>query len=283
MNPQELPPPPLPEPVEARPAPAPPERPAETPLPDQLDLKSLFEGLLRRPKDLIPKLGVPGHQAAGKLALLILVTFAMFGVVLGCFAKHEQLWAAPLKMSAGLLFSSFICFPSLYIFSALAGARMTVSQLAVCFAAALTVTGLLLLGFAPAIWIFAESSDSFGFIGALVLIIWLISLVFGFGFLRNAVKVSGGGQDGPMILWFGIFLLVTLQMSTSLRPILGRSDAFLTSEKRFFLQHWGMTMGTSLSPVGKVPSATTQAPEAGAQPAPSSVFSPGFRNPPVSE
>jgi hypothetical protein len=43
-----------------------------------------------------------------------------------------------------------------------------------------------------------------------------------------------------------IFLLVGLQMTTSLRPILGRSDTLLTQEKKFFLQHWAETVGTSL-------------------------------------
>ena len=36
-----------------------------------------------------------------------------------------------------------------------------------------------------------------------------------------------------------IFLLVTVQMTTSLRPIVGESDAvFNFGEKKFFLQYW---------------------------------------------
>ncbi|MEJ6581059.1 MAG: hypothetical protein QNL33_15890 [Akkermansiaceae bacterium] len=30
-------------------------------------------------------------------------------------------------------------------------------------------------------------------------------------------------------------------MSTTLRPLIGRSDSFFTSGKRFFLEHWGLT------------------------------------------
>ncbi len=41
-------------------------------------------------------------------------------------------------------------------------------------------------------------------------------------------------------------MMVSLQMTTSLRPILGRSDHFITQEKKFFLEHWGDTAGTSL-------------------------------------
>ena len=49
-----------------------------------------------------------------------------------------------------------------------------------------------------------------------------------------------------------VFILVTLQLSTSLRPILGRSDKFLTlDEKKFFLQHWYDSADASLSNTNK--------------------------------
>ncbi len=35
-----------------------------------------------------------------------------------------------------------------------------------------------------------------------------------------------------------IFVLVVLQMTTALRPIVGQAEAFLPQEKRFFLSHW---------------------------------------------
>lgn len=222
--------------------------PIEAPLPEKPDFKSLFEALLRRPRALVERLSEPGHGATGKFALMAVVSILLFGFVLGCFAKHEQLWAAPLKITGGLLISGIICFPSLYIFSTLAGARVGISQLAACLAGALALAGLLLLGFAPAVWIFVESTDSFGFIGTLGIGAWIIALVFSLKFLKSAVFATGGTQKGPLFIWSVVFLLVTLQMTTSLRPILGRSPVLLTQEKKFFLQHWGDTMGESLTP-----------------------------------
>jgi hypothetical protein len=125
---------------------------------------------------------------------------------------------------------------------------VAISQLAACLAGALALAGLLLLGFAPAVWIFAESTDSLGFMGALTLGSWLIALVFALRFLKSVIFASGGTENGPLVIWCMVFLLVTLQMTTSLRPILGRSEAFLTSEKKFFLQHWGDSMGDNLPP-----------------------------------
>lgn len=220
--------------------------PLEAPLPEKLDLRILFEALLRRPHDLVARLASPGHDATPRFALITLVSFLLFGVVLGCFAKHEQLWAAPLKISAGILIAGAICFPSLYIFSTLAGAKTSVTQLAACLAGALALAGLLLLGFSPAIWIFTESTDSFAFMGFLALAAWGVSVVFALRFLLAAIRSTGGSQAAPLGIWCAVFLLVTLQMTTSLRPILGRSDDLLTSEKKFFLQHWTDTFGKSL-------------------------------------
>ena len=222
--------------------------PLEAPLPEKLDFKTLFEALLRRPVALIARLEDPNHQATGKFALLSIISFLLFGLVLGCFAKNEQLWAAPAKVTAGLVFSGLICFPSLYIFATLAGARVSISQLAACLAGALALAGLLLLGFAPAVWIFAESTDSLGFMGALAIGSWIVAVSFALRFLKSAVTVTGGSQRGPLIIWSAVFLLVTLQMTTSLRPILGKSEVLLTQEKKFFIQHWFETMGESLTP-----------------------------------
>jgi len=239
MNPSEIP-------------PASPPVSPDLPLDGRPDLKTLFEALLRRPAQLVDRLARDGHGATPRFALMAFVSFLLFGLVLGCFAKHEQLWAAPLKVTAGLAFASVICFPSLYIFATLAGARISISQLAACLAGALALAGLLLLGFAPAIWIFAESTDAFGFMGSLAIGSWVIALYFALRFLKAAVFATGGSQKSPLVVWSFVFLLVTLQMTTSLRPILGRSEAFLTHEKRFFLQHWGRWFGRTLSTTTEV-------------------------------
>jgi hypothetical protein len=220
--------------------------PLEQPLGVKPDMKSLFEALLRKPHLLVARLAEPGHGATPRFAFMALVSFLLFGFVLGCFAKHEQLWAAPLKITAGIGFASVICFPSLYIFSTLAGARVSLGQLAACLAGALALAGLLLLGFAPAVWIFAESTDSFGFMGSLALGSWVIAIYFALRFLKAVVVSTGGTQKGPLVVWSFVFLLVSLQMTTSLRPILGRSEALLTHEKKFFLEHWGDHFGGSL-------------------------------------
>lgn len=112
----------------------------------------------------------------------------------------------------------------------------------------MAVVSILLFGFAPAVWIFAEYTDSLGFMGALAIGAWVIAVFFALRFLKSVIFATSGTQKSPLAIWSIVFLLVTLQMTTSLRPILGRSEVRLTQEKKFFLQHWGDTFGTSLKP-----------------------------------
>lgn len=207
-------------------------------------LSAVFEGLLKSTKNLIA--GITDGKApitfTSKLLILALLGFVIFGVTMGSFSFHEQLWAAPLKTLLGLTFSTIICLPSLYIFSALTGTSLGIKQIIQGMAGALALIATLLLGFTPVLWVFSQSTTSEVFFGFLVLMTWLISLFFGTGFLLKMLEKSGSHNKGPLRVWIGILLLVTLQMSTTLRHLVGRSERLFTTEKRFFLEHWTMTI-----------------------------------------
>lgn len=235
-----------PAPEASTPGTPPPMRKPLPPLPDRPNLRDLFEALLRRPAELARHHASGGTRALKSFALLAVISMVVFGFVLGTFAYGTQLWAAPLKIGLGLLFAGIICYPSLYIFSSLAGCQASATRLAATLGGMLALAGLLLLGFAPAIWIFAQGTASFGFMGSLSVGAWLIALVFAFRFISTVLKEHGTTQKSPMRIWSVIFLLVTLQLTTSLRPILGNSDKLLTNEKKFFLAHWSETFAESL-------------------------------------
>ena len=97
-------------------------------------------------------------------------------------------------------------------------------------AGSLALIASLLLGFTQVLWGFSQSTTSETFFGFLVLATWLIALFFGTGFLLKMFAQTGTPQTAPLRIWIGIFLLVTLQISTSLRPLIGRSDSFFTTE-----------------------------------------------------
>jgi hypothetical protein len=85
--------------------------------------------------------------------------------------------------------------------------------------------------------------------GALHLIFWIIATFFGLRFLQTGFSHSNARSLAGFKTWVIIFLLVAVQMTTALRPILGTSENFLPREKKFFLTHWGdcMTVTNSLS------------------------------------
>jgi hypothetical protein len=212
-------------------------------------MRELFEALLRRPADLARHIACGERLTIAMFGTIALIAIAVFGLILGTFAYGDQLWAAPTKLAGGLVFAALMCFPSLYIFSNLAGAQISAAKLAGFLGGMLALAGLLLLGFAPALWIFTQATMSFGFMGFLALGAWLLALMFAFRFLLVALRAAGASQIPPLFVWFGIFVLVTLQLSTSLRPILGHSDKFFTTQKKFFLHHWAEMYGKELPPI----------------------------------
>lgn len=224
--------------------PTPADPTAAEPLTKNAGVAEVFECLLKHPHALINTIRhseSPG-LLVGKLLLLALGGFLIFGLTLGSFTFHEQLWAAPMKTILGLVITSIICLPSLYIFTALTGTTLAIKEVVQGMAGALALIAALLLGFTPVLWVFSQSTSSEPFYGFLVLIAWLIALFFGTGLLLKMLDHTGTKKKGPLRIWIGIFLLVSLQMSTTLRPIIGRSDDLFTTEKRFFIEHWALEM-----------------------------------------
>lgn len=206
----------------------------------------IIEALLKFPGRIIYELQNNWHAGLGGwLAALALAGMAGYGVVVGSFSGGAQMWIAPAKLALGTLFSTLICLPSLYIFAGLAGINVRLRTVAGILFAAVALSALLLIGFAPVAWIFSQSTDSIPFMGGLHLILWVIAIGFGLRLIGAMGRLLAGATGGQMKLWSLIFILVCLQMTTTLRPIIGTSDRFLPGEKKFFLTHWFETLNKS--------------------------------------
>ena len=64
-----------------------------------------------------------------------------------------------------------------------------------------------------------------------------VAFSFGLKFLRRGFGATSGWTSGLRV-WVVIFVLVMLQMSTALRPLVGTSPTILPEQKKFFLVHW---------------------------------------------
>jgi hypothetical protein len=195
--------------------------------------------LLRAPGRILHQLNTEGSSSlAIKLLGCTILCLAVFGFLLGTFSGGAQLWAAPTKVVLGTLASGLICLPSLVIFSLLSGTDCSIAKLGSLLLISMALVGLLLVGFAPVVWVFAQSSSEVGFMGGLGLIFWILSCAFGLRLLLNLADKMGAHSKGALLAWGAIFMLVTFQMTSTLRPILGTSDTFLPETKMSFLEYW---------------------------------------------
>jgi hypothetical protein len=209
---------------------------------------AILEALLKHPGALIH--AFKGPRAGGiiaRLLLIILLFGAVYGLVMGSLSAGVQLWAAPGKLTGGLFFSVLLCLPSLYIFLCLNGADVRVGQVVGALLGMVALVTLLLIGFAPVAWIFSQSTDSVVTMGILHLLFWIIGLWFGIRLVNGLLAGSGATDAGHLKVWIIIFVLVSLQMTAVLRPLIGTADTLLPTEKKFFVRHWLDTMDQSPS------------------------------------
>jgi hypothetical protein len=221
-----------PEPA-ARPAPVPPA-PARTTL-DQI---------LRGADLLLARVeGADAARVIVRLAAIAVIGFLVYGVVLGSFSGGDQWWASPAKVLIGAVLCATICFPSLYIFASLAGADARATHVLGMLLGTLASTAILLAGFAPVAWIFSQSSSTVSLLAPIHLIVWLISFLASQRILSAGLRRWRGRPSALTGLWASIFLVTSLQMMTTLRPLLGHSDGFrFHDERKFFLVHWADTI-----------------------------------------
>ncbi len=131
-----------------------------------------------------------------------------------------------------------ICLPSLYIFACLSGSQARLGEICGLVAGLLMLMTILLIGFAPVAWLFSQSTESVAWMGALHLVFWSVSTLFGLRFLEQAFSHSKARSNAGLNTWIVVFLLVALQMTTALRPLVGKADTFLPAKKQLFLAHW---------------------------------------------
>ena len=198
-----------------------------------------IEAILRQPRWMMYQLRQPGSGGliAGMLLVAVLCS-VIYGAVVGTFSGGVQLWAAPVKIAGGLLISALICLPSLYIFACLSGSQARLAEIFGLVAGLLALMTILLIGFAPVAWLFSQSTESLAWMGALHLIFWGIATVFGLRFLSTGFSRTQARSNAGLNTWVVIFVLVVLQMTTALRPIVGTADTLLPEEKKFFVSHW---------------------------------------------
>ena len=214
-------------------------------------LLSALDEVLRRPWAVIGRADLGGSSSLSYLLGGALVCCVLYGAASGFFQGGSQVWVAALKAPLIVLASLLLCAPSFYVLSSLAGVEVSPRWLLATFAGLGAMLGLLLVALMPITWLFSVSSASLAFITVLQVCVWIVAVHFGFKFL--AVAFENRGAQRPSMAWVLLFLVVSLQVSSQMRPVLWRAEGedLFAPRKMFFLQHfYEVAAGEDGKPIG---------------------------------
>lgn len=131
--------------------------------------------------------------SAGGLAMLIQILGLLYGLCMGCYALFKeggpdtaswlQIGATTLKVPALIFLTLLVTFPSLYVFNALVGSRLTLLSVLRLLIAALAVMMAVLASFGPIVAFFSASTTSYPFMLLLNVVVFTVSGFLGLRFL----------------------------------------------------------------------------------------------------
>lgn len=200
---------------------------------------AILEALLKQPERLAAHLtGADNGYLTRHLSVMAILGMAAYGVVVGLFPGGMQIAVVPAKLAGSLLLAAIICWPSLYILLCLSGAKQSARDVTGLLAASLALLVVLMAGFAPVAWIFTQSTHSADFMGGLHLLLWMVSCLFALRRLGAWLTGLNGKAMQALPIWCFIFILVCMQMTTTLRPLMGPFSGWNLEPRDFFLHAW---------------------------------------------
>lgn len=132
---------------------------------------------------------------AGRLGLLLVLLAAVYGFFLGWHALFDRPEAAPLQVVAATLkvpalfaLTGLVTFPSLYVFTALAGSKLTAGALVRMLLAAAGVMIAVLASLGPIVGFFAVCGSSYSFFSLLNVAFFTLAGMMGLTFLFHTLR-----------------------------------------------------------------------------------------------
>lgn len=192
---------------------------------------------------------------------------AWFAIISHPEPAYLQLVATTIKVPALFVLTLLVTFPSLYVFSTLIGSGLSVGAIFKLLLTALAVTMAVLASFGPITAFFSVTTESYGFMVVMNLLLFAVSGLLGMAFLlrtlhRISLATLNPDQAEPMstenigpldhprgnavgakviflfCCWLFIYGIVGAQMSWALRPFVGDPNLpfqwFRPRESNFF-------------------------------------------------
>jgi hypothetical protein len=136
------------------------------------------------------------------MAVIIVVLSMLYGACMGSYSllkevspsvqdtspRYMQLIASTVKVPALFYLTLLVTFPSLYVFNALVGSRLTVTSVLRLLVASLAVNLAVLASLGPIVLFFSVSTKSYAFVLLLNVVMFGVAGVLGLMFLRQTLN-----------------------------------------------------------------------------------------------
>jgi hypothetical protein len=161
------------------------------------DLDRLLRGESTRPEQLRQgRLQID----AGGMALMIVLLGMIYGLCMGSYSllkeipetfdqrtRYMQLLATTIKVPALFYLTLLVTFPSLYVFNALVGSRLTLTSVLKLLVSSLAVNLAVLASLGPIVLFFSLSTKSYAFVQLLNVVMFSVAGVLGLIFLLQTL------------------------------------------------------------------------------------------------
>lgn len=142
---------------------------------------------------------------AGGLSVVIVLLGLTYGACMGCFALFKtggpswpQLLASAVKVPLLFFLTLLVTFPSLYVFNALVGSRLSLASALRLLIAALGVLLALLASLGPIVAFFSVITTSYSFMVLLNVAVFAVSGSLGLGFLLQTLHRLSLSPPAPV-------------------------------------------------------------------------------------
>jgi hypothetical protein len=196
---------------------------------------AIVENILRHRQQFFEEIQQGVDLPAKTRALLVSssVFLAIYGAVLGSTHSLWQALSSAAKLPLLFIITLLICVPALYIFSVLFGANQRLHQVIALVLAAITVTAVLLLSFAPITFFFMLTTSGYQFFKLLNVLFFVIAGGVGVLFLKRGMRLVSTSDQAEgtkmrslvLYLWIMLYAFVGSQMAWTLRPFVGYPGA----------------------------------------------------------
>ena len=141
----------------------------------------------------------------GGVSLVVAALGAVYGLCMGSFALfkvgepvYRQALASAVKVPALFGLTLLVTFPSLYVFNALVGSRLTLGSMLRLLVASIGVVAAVLASLGPIVAFFSVMTTSYPFVVLLNVAIFAVSGLLGLGFLLQTLhRLSLRGGRPP--------------------------------------------------------------------------------------